>query len=143
LTGNTSEASKLAGELAKAQGLSTQLAAYLADFPKASNPFSAWASYLDMIEAQARRIAGMTPVAPTSIAGNNTSGTFSPAVQQMITSGQTVSARADAAGNVNVYVSGSVVSEADLVEAVRAGLLSNSLSGSPSAIGRLKGSFAG
>jgi hypothetical protein len=143
LTGNTSEASKLAGELAKAQGLSSQLAAYLADFPKASNPFSAWASYLDMIEAQARRIAGVTPVAPMSIAGNNTSGTFSPAVQQMITSGQTVSARADAAGNVNVYVSGSVVSESDLVEAVRAGLLSNSLSGSPSAIGRLKGSFAG
>jgi hypothetical protein len=143
LTGNTSEASKLAGELAKAQGLSTQLAAYLADFPKASNPFSAWASYLDMIEAQARRIAGVTPVAPTSIAGNNTSGTFSPAVQEMITSGKTVSARADAAGNVNVYVAGSVVSEADLVEAVRTGLLSNSLSGSPSAIGRLKGSFAG
>jgi hypothetical protein len=143
LTGNTSEASKLAGELAKAQGLSTQLAAYLADIPKASNPFSAWASYLDMIEAQARRIAGITPVAPTSIAGNNTSGTFSPAVQEMITSGKTVSARADAAGNVNVYVAGSVVSEADLVEAVRTGLLSNSLSGSPSAIGRLKGSFAG
>ena len=143
LTGNTSEASKLAGELAKAQGLSTQLAAYLADLPKASNPFSAWASYLDMIEAQARRIANVTPVAPTSIAGNNTSGTFSPAVQDMISSGQSLSVRADAAGNVNVYVAGSVVSESDLVEAVSNGLLNRSLSGSPSAIGRLKGSFAG
>jgi hypothetical protein len=143
LTGNTSEASKLAGELAKAQGLSTQLAAYLADLPDAKNPFTAWKNYLDMIEAQAARIAGITPAAPMSIAGNNTSGTFSPAVQEMITSGKTVSARADAAGNVNVYVAGSVVSEADLVEAVRTGLLSNSLSGSPSAIGRLKGSFAG
>jgi hypothetical protein len=142
LTGNTSEASKLAGELAKAQGLSTQLAAYLADLPKASNPFSAWASYLDMIEAQARRIAGMTPVAPMSIAGGNTSGTFSPAVQEMISSSN-VSARAGANGNVNVYVAGSVVSEADLVEAVSNGLLNRSLSGSPSAIGRLKGSFAG
>jgi hypothetical protein len=143
LTGNTSEASKLAGELAKAQGLSTQLSAYLADIPKASNPFSAWASYLDMIEAQARRIANVTPVAPTSIAGNNTSGTFSPAVQDMITSGQSLSVRADAAGNVNVYIAGSVVSESDLVEAVSNGLLNRSLSGSPSAIGRLKGSFAG
>jgi hypothetical protein len=143
LTGNTSEASKLAGELAKAQGLSTQLSAYLADIPKASNPFSAWASYLDIIEAQARRIANVTPVAPTSIAGNNTSGTFSPAVQDMITSGQSLSVRADAAGNVNVYVAGSVVSESDLVEAVSNGLLNRSLSGSPSAIGRLKGSFAG
>ena len=142
LTGNTSEASKLAGELAKAQGLSTQLAAYLADLPKASNPFSAWASYLDMIEAQARRIAGMTPVAPMSIAGNNTSGTFSPAVQEMISSSN-VSATVGAGGNVNVYIAGSVVSEADLVQAVSDGLLNRSLSGSPSAIGRLKGSFAG
>jgi len=142
LTGNTSEASKLAGELAKAQGLSTQLAAYLADLPDAKNPFTAWKNYLDMIEAQARRIAGMTPVAPMSIAGNNTSGTFSPAVQEMI-SGGNVSARAGANGNVNVYVAGSVVSEADLVEAVSNGLLNRSLSGSPSAIGRLKGSFAG
>ena len=142
LTGNTSEASKLAGELAKAQGLSTQLAAYLADLPDAKNPFTAWKNYLDMIEAQARRIAGMTPVAPTSIAGGKTSGTFSPAVQDMIASSN-VSARADAAGNVNVYVAGSVVSEADLVQAVSDGLLNRSLSGSPSAIGRLKGSFAG
>ena len=142
LTGNTSEASKLAGELAKAQGLSSQLAAYLADIPKASNPFSAWGAYLEMIEAQARRIAGVTPVAPTSIAGNNISGTFSPAVQQMIAS-TNVSAGVSANGNVNVYVAGSVVSESDLVEAVSNGLLNRSLSGSPSAIGRLKGSFAG
>lgn len=142
LTGNTSEASKLAGELAKAQGLSTQLAAYLADLPDAKNPFTAWKNYLDMIEAQARRIAGMTPVAPTSIAGGNTSGTFSPAVQEMIASSN-VSAGVSANGNVNVYVAGSVVSESDLVEAVSNGLLNRSLSGSPSAIGRLKGSFAG
>jgi hypothetical protein len=63
LTGNTSEASKLAGELAKAQGLSTQLAAYLADLPDAKNPFTAWKNYLDMIEAQSRRIAGIQPSA--------------------------------------------------------------------------------
>jgi hypothetical protein len=61
----------------------------------------------------------------------------------MITSGQSLSVRANAAGNVNVYVAGSVVSEADLVEAVSNGLLNRSLSGSPSAIGRLKGSFTG
>jgi hypothetical protein len=143
LTGNTTEASRLAGEVAKAQGLSKELANYLKDLPSAKNPFSAWASYLDMIEAQARRIANLTPVAPMSIAGNNTSGTFSPAVQEMITSGQPLTARADAAGNVNVYIAGSVVSESDLVEAVSNGLLNRSLSGSPSAIGRLKGSFAG
>ncbi len=50
-------------------------------------------------------------------------------------SSSNVSARAGAAGNVNVYVAGSVVSEADLVQAVSDGLLNRSLSGSPSAIG--------
>jgi hypothetical protein len=66
LTGNTSEASKLAGELAKSQGLSQQLAAYLADLPDAKNPFTAWKNYLDMIEAQAARIAGMQAAIPTT-----------------------------------------------------------------------------
>jgi hypothetical protein len=54
-----------------------------------------------------------------------------------------ITARADAAGVVNVYVGGSVISDMDLVDAVSNGLLNRSLSGSPSAIGRLKGSFAG
>ena len=66
LTGNSTEASKLAGELAKSQGLSEKLAAYLADLPKASNPFSAWAQYLDDIEKQAARIAGMQAAVPTT-----------------------------------------------------------------------------
>jgi hypothetical protein len=75
LTGNTSEASKLAGELAKSQGLSQQLAAYLASIPDAKNPFTGWKSYLDMLEAQVRSIAGIQPSAPTmnvpsSVAGN-------------------------------------------------------------------------
>jgi hypothetical protein len=145
LTGNTSEASKLAGEIAKSQGLTEKLTAYLADLPKASNPFTAWASYLDAIEAQARRIAmlslgggggGGSPVIPSYNGGaidaiTSTYGTGPATV------------RSDAQGNVNVYISGSVVSEGDLVEAVSNGLLNRSLSGSPSAIGRLKGSFAG
>ena len=140
LNGNTDEASKLTSQIAKAQGLSTQLADYLSNFPKASNPFAAWASYLDQIEIQAARIAGMKPAAPASIAGGNDSGTFSPLVQDIIAT-STLRADASAAGNVNVYIGGSVVSEADLVEAVSNGLLNRSLSGSPSAIGRLKGSF--
>jgi hypothetical protein len=144
LSGNTSEASKLAGELAKAQGLTASLVKYYQGLPDAKNPFSGWITTLLNAQQLAATIAmGNYTQVPTSIAGNNTSGTFSPAVQEMITSGQPISARADAAGNVNVYVAGSVVSENDLVEAVRNGLLSNSLSGSPSAIGRLKGSFFG
>jgi hypothetical protein len=140
LTGNTTEASKLAGEIAKAQGLSQQLAAYLASLPNAKNPFSAWKSYLDAIEDQARRIANITPIAPVSIAGGNTSGTYSPAVQAMIAA-STPSVGVTSGGDVVINIAGSVVSEADLVEAVSNGLLNRSLSGSPSAIGRLKGSF--
>ena len=140
LTGNTVEASKLAEQLGKSQGLTESLRKYLADIPTAKNPFEAWKLYLDAIEAQARRIAGITPAAPVSIAGGNTSGVFSPAVQEMIAA-STPSVGVGAGGDVNVYVAGSVVSEADLVEAVSNGLLNRSLSGSPSAIGRLKGSF--
>lgn len=146
LTGNTSEASKLAGEIAKSQGLTEKLVAYLADLPKASNPFSAWASYLDAIEAQARRIATMSPVALVSMTSNATVPTYNGAAIDAITQSYgtgATSVRADAAGNVNVYVGGNVVSENDLIDAISNGLLNRSLSGSPSAIGRLKGSFAG
>jgi hypothetical protein len=57
LTGNTTEASKLAGELGKAQGLSVELISYLKNLPDAKNPFAGWAAYLDAIEAQVKRIA--------------------------------------------------------------------------------------
>lgn len=57
LTGNTTEASKLAGEIGKAQGLSAGLIAFLKDLPDANNPFKGWAAYLDAIEAQVKRIA--------------------------------------------------------------------------------------
>ena len=141
LNGNTSEASKLAGELAVSQGLTKDLADYLANrLPAAKNPFAAWKDYLDEIERQAARIAGMRPATPTSIVGGNDAGVFSPAVQEVIAR-STVSAGVSSSGDVNVYIGGSVVSEADLVEAVSNGLLNRSLSGSPSAIGRLKGSF--
>jgi hypothetical protein len=57
LTGNSAEASILAGKLAYSQGLTKEMVAYLKDLPDAKNPFSAWKSYLDAIEAQVRRIA--------------------------------------------------------------------------------------
>lgn len=57
LTGNTSEASKLAGELGKSQGLTQGLIDYLKNLPDAKNPFAGWKAYLDAIEAQVRKIA--------------------------------------------------------------------------------------
>lgn len=72
LTGNTTEASKLAGEIGKAQGLSAGLIAYLKDLPDAKNPFAGWAAYLDAIEAQVRRIAmsGSPSVAAAGVTSN-------------------------------------------------------------------------
>ena len=61
LTGNATEASKLAYEVAKAQGLTEELARYFANFPDAKNPFELWESYLGQIEEQVKRIALQNP----------------------------------------------------------------------------------
>jgi hypothetical protein len=66
LTGNATEASRLAGEVARAQGLTEELAKYFANFPEAKNPFEMWQSYLEKIEEQVKKIAQMTPGAPVT-----------------------------------------------------------------------------
>ena len=145
LTGNTNEASKLAYEIAKSQGLTEKLAAYLADLPQAQNPFTSWASYLDAIEAQARRVASLSPSGGGAATGSPVIPSYNGGAIDAITSsygGGATSVRADSSGNINVYVGGSVVSEGDLVEMISNGILNRTLSGSPSAIARLKGSFA-
>jgi hypothetical protein len=43
--------------------------------------------------------------------------------------------------NITINNAGSVVSDADLVDQIRNGLLNSNLSGSPSAVGRLLGAF--
>jgi hypothetical protein len=143
LTGNSAEASKLAGEIAKSQGLTEKLVAYLSDLPQANNPFASWAQYLDAIEAQARRVASLSPsgggVTSSPVIPSYNGGAIDPVLSSYGSSPASV--RADANGNVNVYVGGSVVSESDLIEAISSGLLNRSLSGSPSAIARLRGSF--
>jgi hypothetical protein len=53
-----------------------------------------------------------------------------------------VSTAAATGMDVKVYVSGSVVTEEELVDAIQTGLRSNSLSGSPSQIGRIAGMFS-
>ena len=134
LTGNTSEASKLAGELAKSQGLSQQLAAYLASLPDAKNPFTAWKSYLDMIEAQVRRITTVSPAPITSMAsGYGVTGTqYSlPSASQFTSAGGV-----DVTVNVNA---GSVIAQEGLVDVIRDSLLNDSLQAKFSAIYRQGG----
>ena len=137
LTGNTSEASKLAGELAKSQGLSQQLAAYLASLPDAKNPFTAWKSYLDMIESQVARIAaGNVQVAPTSMA----SGYGVTGQQYSLPQGATVASAAGPEITVNVNA-GSVIAQEGLVDVIRDSLLNDSLQAKFAAIYRQGGSF--
>ena len=71
LTGNVEEAKALTFEIAKAQGLGKDLAGYLASLPDAKNPFESWANYLDMLEAQALRIARTSPT--SSVSGGSSS----------------------------------------------------------------------
>jgi hypothetical protein len=137
LTGNTNEASKLAGELAKSQGLSQQLAAYLASLPDAKNPFTAWKSYLDMIESQVARIAaGNVQTVPTSMA----SGYGVTGQQYSLPNGsqQTSAAGVDFTVNVNA---GSIIAQEGLQDVLRDTLLDASLSAKFAAIYRQGGSF--
>jgi len=137
LTGNTTEASKLAGELAKSQGLSQQLAAYLASLPDAKNPFTAWKSYLDMIESQVARIAvGNVQAAPTSMAtGYGVTGQ-----QYSLPMGATVATAAGPDITVNVNA-GTVIAEEGLKDVIRDSLLNDSLQAKFAAIYRQGGSF--
>jgi hypothetical protein len=136
LTGNTSEATKLAGEIAKSQGLTKAFVAYYSGIPNAKDPFVGWIETLKQAAALAASIA----------AGNYgvRTPTYNAAVLDTITAtygSAPASAGVSSSGDVYISVAGSVVSENDLVELVNNGLLNRSLSGSPSAIGRLKGAF--
>ena len=141
LTGNSTEASKLAGQLATSQGLTKELVAYLKDLPDAKNPFSAWASYLDAIEAQVKRIAmggtGGAAAGGTSNLGSIGFGDMS----DFIPANPTKSAFSSGT-TVVVNVAGSVITEGELVDVVRNGLINSSLSGSGSLVARGSGTFA-
>ena len=160
LTGNTSEASKLAGELAKSQGLSKELVAYLANLPNAKNPFSAWKSYLDAIEAQVRRI-GNTPSGAQNFMGQSITPSqilSDPSEYADIVLADAERAAAMAEGvlkslgiaspntspgmevTVNVNA-GSIIAQEQLNDVIRDSLLNDSLQAKLSAIFRQGGSF--
>jgi hypothetical protein len=145
LTGNTTEASKLAGEIGKAQGLSAGLIAYLKNLPDAKNPFAGWATYLDAIEAQVKRIAlGGTSMGTSvggTIAGASMTGAI-PGSTQVYPGDFGDGGAVGAPVSVVVNVGGSVISEGELVDVVRNGLINSSLSGAGSLVARRTGTFA-
>jgi hypothetical protein len=146
LTGNSTEASKLAGQLATSQGLTKELVAYLKDLPNAKNPFSAWASYLDAIEAQVKRIALGGTSMGTSVGGNIADGSMAfgpiPGSTQVYPGDFGDGGAVGAPVSVVVNVGGSVISEGELVDVVRNGLINRSLSGAGSLVARGSGTFA-
>lgn len=137
LTGNTSEASKLAGELAKSQGLTQSLVEYYRGLPNAKNPFEGWITTLLNAQQLAKSIAegnyNQAPMTITSIAGNGGAQYSLPQGSQFTT---------DAGVNVTVNVNaGSVIAEEGLKDVLRDSLLSDSLSAKFAAIYRQGGSF--
>jgi hypothetical protein len=137
LTGNSTEASKLAGQLATSQGLTKELVDYLKDLPNAKNPFSAWASYLDAIEAQVRRIAvSGTPSGVTGVTSNFGDIGLGD-MTDFIPANPAFNQAFPATVKVDLYVDGTMLADAITVKQTN-----DSLSGNKISINRRSGSFA-
>jgi hypothetical protein len=137
ITGNTTEASKLAGELGKAQGLSAGLIAYLKDLPDAKNPFAGWAAYLDAIQAQVRAIA--VSAVPSGVSGvtSNFGDIGLGDMTDFIPANPSFNQAFPATVKVDLYVDGTMLADAITVKQTN-----DSLSGNKISINRRSGSFA-
>jgi hypothetical protein len=138
LTGNTTEASKLAGQLAVAQGLTQSLVKYYQGLPDAKNPFSGWITTLLNAQQLASTIsAGNYNAVPMSVAAiaGTTSAQYSIPQASQITS----AAGVEVTVNVNA---GTVIAEEGLKDVIRDSLLNDSLQAKFAAIFRQGGSFA-
>jgi hypothetical protein len=147
ITGNTTEADKLSKQLAMAIDSTGNLAKYLTTLPDANNPFKSWDAFLDSVLAKAKLAAQISGVSTGSVTNLGLSGSESiPHGNTPVTPISSISSGGTAvgfngAGQITVNVGGSVVSEQDLIDAILIGIQNKSLSGSPSAIGRISGMF--
>ena len=163
LTKNVDEADRLSKELLMSQGRTTGLAAVIAALPKALDPFADYPDYVQNALAELAKIAAAqrelnlfqairkqsdaAQAAKTQLTQQNAATVLaqSPAALaefQTITGAmEELNVRKQGGVSVTINNAGSVVSDGDLVNQIRNGLLNSGLSGSPSAIGRLLGSF--
>ena len=163
LTKNVSEADRLSQELLMSQMRTTGLATVIANLPKALNPFEDYPQYIqDAIDelaklAEAQRQLSMWEMirqknaqviaSKVPLTQQNAATVLSNAPQalneyQAITGTMSdLGVRNMGSLNITINNAGNVVSDADLVDQIRNGLLNSNLSGSPSAIGRLLGAF--
>jgi hypothetical protein len=140
-TENVDQVQKLSQELAVSQGLGMDLAKFLASLPSAKNPFEAWKDFLDGIEKQAARIAGMqfdmANFKYTVPTGNFTYGQGNPLNTDVF-----VDPRGAAGGStVVVNVAGSVTTSQNLIDEIRGGLNVAALSGSSANVERRIGGW--
>jgi hypothetical protein len=162
---NTTEAAKLAGEVAKAQGMTEDMVKYYMGIPDAKNPFLAWVTTLTDAAQLAADIAKYVPPNISTVGGNAGGGasgaasvvpssigsqTMSDQINKIYYDSLAAGMSAGAAGAtarysgmaITVNVQGSVSTANDLVSEIRDGLLNNALSGKISNLERSFGSFA-
>jgi hypothetical protein len=146
ITGNEAQAKKLTAEIAVAQGLSKDLAGYLASLPDAKNPFAAWGKYLDELAKKAALIVTGDPNFNSSLGWNN-NPSF-PEIPEVPTTNVTPFPRstpgsfrrAEEQSNFTGPIQLSVNIDG---KAIATALQDTSLSGVSSSVNRTYGSFAG
>ncbi len=154
LQGNASEAERLGKQLAISQLQTTNLAIAIANIPMALNPFKGWGSEIDNLLAkliEMYRLLQMQPelpkgiikaqVTPQNAAQVLANAPVSLSEYQSITGVMSEVGVRTPTLNITINNAGNVVSDGDLVNQIRNGLLNQNLSGSPSAVGRLLGAF--
>ena len=166
LNGNLDEADKLTKQILMAQDATGNLYKYFLQTPDAKNPFGYLDQWIKDFQAKLNALqfpdlskpstyigAGMDPAlaalgvvagygagTPMTVA-NQASTTLGNGSYGMQSTAGFVDTSSVTGNNVKVYVAGSVVTEQELIDAIQAGLQSNSLSGAPSQIGRIAGMF--
>jgi hypothetical protein len=109
-------------------------------FPDLSKPSTYIGAGMDPTLAALGVVAGYGAGTPMTVA-SQASSTLGNGSYGMQSTAGFVDTSAVTGTNVKVYVSGSVVTEQELIDAIQSGLQSNSLSGAPSQIGRIAGMF--
>jgi hypothetical protein len=168
LNGNLDEADKLTKQILMAQDATGNLYRYFLQIPDVKNPFAYLNTYLDELQKKMNSLqfpdlskpstytgSGIDPsllalgvvagyganIPQTGDISNQASTTLGNGSYGLQSTSGFVDTSSVTGTNVKVYVSGSVVTEQELIDAIQAGLQSNSLSGAPSQIGRIAGMF--
>jgi hypothetical protein len=146
ITGNVSEAKKLTAEIAAAQGLSKDLAGYLASLPDAKNPFAAWGKYLDELAKKAALIVTGDPNFNSSLGWNN-NPSF-PEIPEVPTTNVTPFPRSTPGSFRKAEEASNQTGPIQMVvqidgKTIATALQDSSLSGISSSVNRTYGSFAG